>query len=510
MDLSTPGVHDASIAESRHPDVIEMDAASRTGINDIREIIEGVRYAPVSARYKVYIIDEVHMLSTAAFNGLLKTLEEPPPHVKFIFATTEVRKVPVTVLSRCQRFDLKRIEVPALMGLLNKICAAEKVEAEEGALRLIARAAEGSARDSLSILDQAMAQSAGKIEESAVRDMLGLADRTRTLELLERLLAGDIAKSLAMMKEQTDAGADSLAILQDLAALVHQATKTKILNGETDEAASGTERKTLAAIAGGASLAGLNRYWQMLLKGIGEVQTAGDAIAAAEMVLIRLAYVADLPSPEELVRRLDGSAKPAGNAAPAASRPAPVATAPAAPSRAPVSVAQQPRAQAAPRLEAMPQPSGAPQALSRYQRFEDFIADADARKEIRLARELKDDVHLIRFEPGLLEFEPGPRATPDLAARAKRALQDWTGATWMVSLAKGEGAAAPNIRTQMIAADKQRKMEASAEPLVKAILETFPGAKIVDVRDVLAPAASGLGDAPETVPDENDDWDDLT
>ncbi|HXZ67373.1 MAG TPA: DNA polymerase III subunit gamma/tau, partial [Alphaproteobacteria bacterium] len=378
MDLSAPGVHDAAIAESRHPDVIEMDAASRTGINDIREIIEGVRYAPVSARYKVYIIDEVHMLSTAAFNGLLKTLEEPPPHVKFIFATTEVRKVPVTVLSRCQRFDLKRIEVPALIGLLKKICSAEKVEAGEAALRLIARAAEGSARDSLSILDQAMAQSSGRIEEAAVRDMLGLADRTRTLELLEKLLAGDVAKSLEMMKEQTDAGADPLAILQDLAGLVHQATKTKILSGETDEAASETERKSLSAIASAASLAALNRYWQMLLKGIAEVQAAGDAIAAAEMVLIRLAYVSDLPSPEELVKRLDGAAKPAGASAPSPSRPMPVATAPQA-SRAPVSSAP-PRAQAAPRLDPSPQPMGAPQAsLRRFERFEEFIEEADAR-----------------------------------------------------------------------------------------------------------------------------------
>ncbi len=337
-----------------------------------------------------------------------------------------------------------------------------------------------------------------------MRDMLGLADRTRTLELLEKLLAGDIARALEMMKQQTDAGADPLAILQDLAGLVHQATKAKILNGETDEAASETERKTLSAIAGGASFAALNRYWQMLLKGIGEVQAAGDAIAAAEMVLIRLAYVSDLPSPEELVKRLDGTARPAGNGAPAPSRPAPVASASA---RAPMSAA--PRAQAAPRLDPAPQSEGAPQAaLRRFERFEAFVAEADARKELRLARELKDDVHLIRFETGHFEFEPGPNAAADLAARAKRALQEWTGGSWVVSLAKGEGAPAPNVRTQMIAADKQRKSEASEEPLVKAILETFPGAKIVDVRDA-TPAALTRNDEPEAVPDETDDWDEM-
>jgi DNA polymerase III subunit gamma/tau len=498
IDMPVPGVHCAAIAESRHPDVMEMDAASRTGINDVREIIEGVRYGPVAARYKVYIIDEVHMLSTQAFNGLLKTLEEPPPHVKFIFATTEVRKVPVTVLSRCQRFDLKRIDASGLMALLSRISRQEKVTAEDNAMRLIARAAEGSARDALSILDQAIAQSAGTVEEGAVRDMLGLADRTRTIELLHALLVGDAAKALTMMEEQTGAGADPLSIVQDLAGLVHVATKAKVLGGETDDAAPETERKSVEEITGAVGVAHLARLWQMLLKGIQEVQTSGDAIAAAEMVLIRLAYVADLPSPEELVRRLQGGVKLSARPAAAAERPQ---------SSSPRGAgsgggASASRAQAAARIEPSAQSDTPVQPSARLDRFGDLVAEAERRKELRFARELKDDVHLIRFEWGLIEFEPAERAAPDLAARIKRALEGWTGTVWMVSLAKGEGAKPPSARSQRQAAEARLRADAAGEPLVKAILAAFPGAKIVDVRESAA-APAPIADVPEPA-----DWDD--
>jgi DNA polymerase-3 subunit gamma/tau len=476
IDMPEPGVHCAAIAESRHPDVMEMDAASRTGINDIREIIEGVRYAPTLARTKVYIIDEVHMLSAQAFNGLLKTLEEPPPHVKFIFATTEVRKVPVTVLSRCQRFDLRRIEVSELQRYLAKICELEGAKGEPEALAMIARAAEGSVRDGLSILDQAIAQGEGRVEALAVRDMLGLADRGRTLELLELVLAGKPSAALALFAEGARAGADALAVVQDLSALVHHVTKAKIL-GAPEETLPEVERTRLAAIAASAHLAQLGRAWQLLLKGIGEVQTAGDAQAAAEMVLIRLAHLSDLPSPEELVRRLD--------AAP-----------PSQPTRAPERAPPRPQGGGAPpRGSSMAaqaiavQPTPAPAVA--LGTIEAVLAEAERRRERRLAREIKDDMHISRFERGRIEFEPGPRAASDLAARLARALQDWTAERWMIMVVAGAaGPAGPEtVRDRMNAAEAALKTELAKDPLVGAILAKFPGARIVEVRGQEPPPA---------------------
>src|SRR5690606_1503300 len=310
-----PGIHCQAIMEGRHVDVIEMDAASHTGIDDIRDIIEQVRYAPVSARYKVYIIDEVHMLSTQAFNGLLKTLEEPPPHVKFIFATTEIRKVPITVLSRCQRFDLRRVDANLLTGHLKAIAGEEGVEVEDEALAMIARAAEGSVRDSLSILDQAIAHSSGKVTAETVRDMLGLADRTRVIDLFEHLMKGDVAAALQEFRAQYDVGADPATVLTDLAEFNHLVTRMRFVPSAAEDAAlSHEERSRGLEFSRTLSVRVLSRAWQMLLKGMAEVQSCNRPLAAGEMVLIRLAHAANLPTLDEAIKALERAPAGAGNA----------------------------------------------------------------------------------------------------------------------------------------------------------------------------------------------------
>src|SRR5712672_1917904 len=330
------GVHCQAIMESRHMDVLEMDAASHTGVDDVRQINDSVRYAPASARYKVYIIDEVHMLSTAAFNAFLKTLEEPPEHAKFVFATTEIRKVPVTVLSRCQRFDLRRVEADVLMGHLANIAARENVEAEPEALGIIARAAEGSVRDSLSLFDQAIAHAAGVVRADAVRQMLGLADRTRVIDLFDSLARGDIASAFKEFREQYDTGADPIVLLSDLAEFVNFVTRVKIVPATADNVAFGeTERLRAREFASKLSMRVLSRMWQMLLKGIAEVQAATRPAAAAEMVLVRIAYVADLPTPDEAIKMLEqnGDASPvvSGGAAPRGAPASTVSSMPSAP-----------------------------------------------------------------------------------------------------------------------------------------------------------------------------------
>ena len=321
LDLSKEGIHDRAIIEGRHVDVIEMDAASNTGINDIREIIDSVKYGPVSAPSKVYVIDEVHMLSTAAFNGLLKTLEEPPPYVKFIFATTEIRKVPVTILSRCMRFDLRRITPEVMTAYLDGILAKEGLSAEPEALAMIVRAGEGSVRDCLSLLDQAISHGSGAVTAEAVKAMLGLADRARTIDLFEALMAGDIATALGQVGELYAAGADPQTLLADLADFTHLVTRIKIVSAAADDLSlTPDERKRGAELAGRLGMRALSRAWQILFKGFDEVSRAGNALQAAEMVLIRLAYAADLPTPDELLARL-------------ADQPAPVAPQPAPPPR---------------------------------------------------------------------------------------------------------------------------------------------------------------------------------
>ena len=318
ITMPAMGVHCQAIIESRHIDVLEMDAASHNSVEDVRQINDAIRYAPVSARYKVYILDEVHMLSGAAFNALLKTLEEPPPHAKFIFATTEIRKVPVTVLSRCQRFDLRRVDAALLVKHLEGIAGKEKIEVEPSALALIARAAEGSVRDSLSLFDQAIAHAAGKVAAEDVRQMLGLADRVRIVDLFEALMKGDVAAALSELRAQYDIGADPGVVLSDLAEFTHFVTRVKVVPTVADDVSlSEAERVRGRAFAAQLSMRVLSRTWQMLLKGVGEVQASGRPVAAAEMILVRIAYAADLPTPDEVVRSLGeeggAPARPPGN-----------------------------------------------------------------------------------------------------------------------------------------------------------------------------------------------------
>ena len=459
-----------SISESRNVDVQEMDAASRTGIDDIREIIEGVRYAPVAARYKVYIIDEVHMLSKQAFNGLLKTLEEPPPHVKFVFATTEIRKVPVTVLSRCQRFDLRRIDSAELAAYLAGLADKEKVGIEEGALALIARAAEGSARDALSLLDQAIAHGEGEmITADTVRQMLGLADRGRVLDIFEKLMAGKLSESLTDLGALYDAGADPLAVMQDLLETTHFLTRVKVAPAAQGFFDGGSgEAKRAAELAAKLSVASLTRAWQILLKGLFEVRDATRPISACEMALIRLSYAAELPPTDRLVKDLlEGGAVPAprGNGAPV----------PSAPSRAPAASGSAMQARA-------PLPEGAPTASIRN--LEDIVALAATHNAPILKVALENYIHLVHLEPGRIEFRPHPRAPKSLAGDLQQKLRDWTGERWAVSIANQGGA--PTLAEQKQLAKTARFEAVAQEPMVRAVLDRFPGAEIVAVRDVIS------------------------
>jgi DNA polymerase-3 subunit gamma/tau len=465
-----------AIAESRHVDVQEMDAASRTGIDDIREIIEGVRYAPASARYKVYIIDEVHMLSKQAFNGLLKTLEEPPPHVKFIFATTEIRKVPVTVLSRCQRFDLRRIETPELAQHLKKIAEQEKVNIEDGALALIARAAEGSVRDGLSLLDQAIAHEEGTIDAESIRAMLGLADRGRILDLFEKTLGGRIAEALSDLRELYDRGADPLAIMQDLLETTHFLTRVKVAPGAEGFFDGGSaEAKRAAEMAAKLSVPSLTRAWQMLLKGLFEVRDATRPIAAAEMALIRLSYAADLPPTDKLVRDvMDGAGAP-----PARNTPTP----------SPSSGGGNARAQAvrvgesSASVQRAPEPTANAQSAPLIRSIEDLAALAQANNAPVLKVNIENDIHLVRLEPGHIEFRPSARAPRTLSADLAQKLKDWTGTRWMVTVAREGGA--PTIAEARRMARDATFDRVRQEPLVRAVLDRFPGAEIVAVRDLV-------------------------
>ncbi|MXQ11618.1 DNA polymerase III subunit gamma/tau [Microvirga makkahensis] len=470
IHLPELGVHCEAIMESRHVDVLEMDAASHTGIDDVRQIIDGIRYSPVSARYKVYIIDEVHMLSEKAFNAFLKTLEEPPPHAKFIFATTEIRKVPVTILSRCQRFDLRRVEADKLVGHLARICASEGVQAEQEALAAVARAAEGSVRDSLSLLDQAIAHGAGVVTPDTVRDMLGLADRTQIIDLFESVMRGDVPAAFAGLRSQYDAGADPAVILSDLAAFSHVVTRLKLIpEAAKDPALSEIERTRGLDYAQKLSVRTLSRAWQMLLKGIPEVQSSSRPIAAAEMVLVRLAYAADLPTPDEALRALkDGTPLAPGGPAPAPARPSGGTSTSGNMALATSQPQPQPRPQAAPAEPVM-----------RLRRFEDVVALAGERREIVLKAALERDVRLVRFQEGRIELSLTENGSRTIANDLARALQQWTGERWMVSLSSDEGA--PTLREQAVAAERERKEGAATHPLVQAVLSKFPGAQIVNV-----------------------------
>ncbi|AIJ85006.1 DNA polymerase III subunit gamma/tau [Brucella melitensis] len=494
IDLSTPGEHCQAIMEGRHVDVIEMDAASHTGIDDIREIIEQVRYRPVSARYKVYIIDEVHMLSTAAFNGLLKTLEEPPPHVKFIFATTEIRKVPITVLSRCQRFDLRRIESGTLAQHLRRIAEAEKIEVDDASLAMIARAGEGSARDSLSIFDQAIAHGAGSVIAEAVRSMLGLADRARIIDLFEMLMRGDVAGALTEFRAQYDVGADPSVVLTDLADFNHLVTRLRFTPDVAEDVSlSEDERVRGREFAQTLSIRALSRTWQMLLKGIAEVDTATRPVQAAEMLLIRLAHAADLPTLDEAIRGLDNGSvsaprpqpsatpRPNGGSAPQAHGAADAvgssALAPAAggPATAMRIVETPPIQVSAPKpSEAAPQPSVPINSL------QDIIALADKYRDMQFKILVKNCVRPASIAPGRLEIGLTDDAPKSLPSDIAQHLLNWTGIRWVVTVAR-------DVAGQTIAeAEAERRdnlvTDARADPDVAAILAAFPGAKIIDVR----------------------------
>jgi DNA polymerase-3 subunit gamma/tau len=514
------GVCDAcrAISEGRHVDVLEMDAASRTGVNDIREIIDGVAYRAASARYKVYIIDEVHMLSTSAFNALLKTLEEPPPHVKFIFATTEIRKVPVTVLSRCQRFDLRRIEPEVMLAHLARIADAEGAAVAADGLALITRAAEGSVRDALSLLDQAIAHGAGETGAAEVRAMLGLADRGRILDLFAAVMGGDARGALAELAQEYAAGADPAAILRDLAEVTHWVSMLKLAPESAEDPTVGPDERTRGLdFAARLPMRALTRAWQMLLKALEEVATAPNAMMAAEMAVIRLTHVADLPSPEELVRRLTSGTAPAPAApapsAPASSAPAsstlaatpptgsPGARAGAAPARALAQAVAQPMpaSETAPRSE----PDTGP--LARFQSFPDVVALIRARRDISLLVEVESHVRLARYAPGRIEFEPGDGAPPDLAARLAQRLQLWTGVRWGVAIVGSGGE--PTIAEVRAERKGTLHAQALAHPMVQAMLAAFPGAEVREVRapDLTDPTTAPLAPAAEEA--EDDDWD---
>jgi DNA polymerase-3 subunit gamma/tau len=507
--------HCTAIAEDRHVDVIEMDAASRTGVNDIRELIEGVRYRPVTARFKIYIIDEVHMLSSSAFNALLKTLEEPPEHVKFIFATTEIRKVPVTVLSRCQRFDLRRIEADKLAQHLGSIAASEGAKLASNALALIARAADGSARDGLSLLDQAITlvdPSAGETEvtEDQVRTMLGIADRTQLFELYEAVMAGRAADALNQLRRMYEAGADPIVVLQDLLDLTHWLTRCKLTPDVLQQpAVPEAERKRGGALAKDLSLPVLARAWQMLLKGLSEAQYAPQPLAAVEMALIRLMHVADLPTPGDLVRQLSGQ----GPAAAPSPSPAPRGG-----SNGPSSsngpgfgggVASAISTQAVARdpavaQGAVPAPVQAVMPPLRIETFDALVELFKEKKEGILLTHLINDVHLVHFELGRIDIRPTPRAPADLPTRIAACLHKWTGARWLISISGDLGA--PTLKEQAQAAEAEMKRRASEHPLVKAVLDAFPGATIETVRDLKLPEQQDESDAenePAPLPEED-------
>jgi DNA polymerase-3 subunit gamma/tau len=452
-----------AIAAGRHIDVVEMDAASNTGVDDVREIIEAVRYAAVSARFKIYIIDEVHMLSKNAFNALLKTLEEPPAHVKFIFATTEVQKVPITVLSRCQRFDLRRIPQEKLVEHFGRVAAAEGAEVEPEALELVARAAEGSVRDGLSILDQAISHGHGAVSAQAVRDMLGLSDRGRVRDLMAALLAGDARAALDNLRGQYDLGVNPDMVVQELLELTHMITRAKVA-GAVDAAMAEAERETLRDWAERLGFPALHRLWQLLLKGLAEVQSAPVPIQAAEMALLRVIHASSLPDPSELVRRLTSAAADDAAPPPQEERESrePELQMRAAPTPAPVPL----------RPEAK-----APETVAAPPTFAGLVELFDARREPLLATMLHDRARLVRYAPPLLEINlSGARA--DFAQQVMRSLELWTGDRWTVTLTDKAGE--PTLHEQEVAAKAAEREAVLADPAVRKLLSVFPEAELID------------------------------
>ena len=501
IEMPELGAHCQAIIESRHIDVIEMDAASHTGVDDVREIIENARFRPVMARTKVYIIDEVHMLSKNAFNALLKTLEEPPEHVKFLFATTEIEKVPVTVRSRCQRFDLRRIEPEVLINHLAGICAKEQVDIERDALALIARAAEGSVRDALSILDQAIAHGSGggAITALGLRDMLGVADRARIIDLFEAVMKGDAAGALGILKEQYDMGADPAHVLTGLAEFVHFVTKLKLVPSDRpDSSVSPEEASRGGAFAAALSMPVLTRAWQLLTKGLQDMRDAPRPLAAADMVLVRLAYAADMPTPDDVLRKLASAPQGGGDGRASVRQGSPSGGGGASAMAAarPMSVASNtPQTQQRPTAQALP--DAQPQARVEIPRFEDLVTLAQVNRDIQFKIALEQDVRLVRFERGSIEFSLTPGASPQLAQTLMRRLQEWTGIRWMVAVSREEGA--PTLKEQADARAEEKMTGVRAIPLVRKVLEAFPGAQIMAIRaPEVEPEPVTAAIAPET------------
>ena len=464
LSLSAHGRHDASIMAGQHMDVMEMDAASHTGVNDIRDILESVRYAPVEARYKVYVLDEVHMLSTQAFNALLKTLEEPPPHAKFIFATTEIRKVPVTILSRCQRFDLRRVEPEVLVGHLGRIADREGMKIEQEALALISRAAEGSVRDGLSLLDQALvqAESGATVQTATVRDMLGLADRTQTIALFESIMAGRTAEALENFRTLYGYGADPVQVANDLLEHCHAASVAKMLGPNATRLPNDQAQK-LTALGAAISAGTLSRTWQMLLKALDEVRRAPNPADAVEMAIVRLAYAADLPGPEEALKAIQsGGTLPGGGGAPRGGGGGG--------GGASAMLAARPMAQ-----PALPDP----------QTFEAVVALIGDKREITLQMDVERYVKPVSFKPGAIVYEPAAGSPVDLARRLASRLKEWTGRTWLIA-ANGQGGGETLIEIEK-KARSARRAAVEADPFVVSIMQAFPGAEIKEIK-TLAPA----------------------
>ena len=490
LDLAVEGLHCRGIIEGRHMDVLEVDAASRTKVDEIRELLDGVRYAPVEARYKIYVIDEVHMLSTAAFNALLKTLEEPPPHAKFIFATTEIRKVPVTILSRCQRFDLRRVEPEVIIENLEQIAAVEGAKIDPEGMLLIARAAEGSVRDAQSLLDQAIVQADdGQVVGAAqVRDMLGLADRIQTIELFELTMRGRAGEALEAFRTLYGFGADPVVVMLDMLDHAHGASVAKALGADALKLPS-DQAARLAAIGANASAGTLARVWQMLLKAHDETRRAPDPKAALEMALIRLCYVADLPGPEEALKALregapiSGPASTSGGGSSGGGSGGATARQLSPHSQIAHQVQPAPRAQAAP----------APQS------FDEVVALIDAKRDISLKLDVERFVRPIHFRPGAITFEPAPGAPANLAGRLVSRLKEWTGQPWLVVAEGGGGAESAWEREKRQERETRREIE--ADPFVHAVMQAFPGTEITDIRSLPVPAAAEVVQADDDADD---------
>ena len=496
LDMPGLGRHCEAIIESRHIDVLEMDAASHNSVEDVRQINDAIRYTPVSARYKIYILDEVHMLSTPAFNALLKTLEEPPPHAKFIFATTEIRKVPVTVLSRCQRFDLRRVEAGLIARHLAEVCAKENVTAEPEVLGTLARAAEGSVRDALSLLDQAIAHGNSNLTAAEVRAQLGLADRARVIDLFEALMKGDIAAALTQFRGLYDTGADPAAIVADLAEFTHLVTRFKLVPASADDRSLiEAERNRGREFAEALSIRVLSRAWQMLSKGMTEVQSAEKGAQAAEMVLVRLAFAADLPTPDAALRALRDADGGSGNAAGASGA---AADAPIGRPGARLSVAAEGRGRASAAPERDPAPrAGAAAPAPQLSRLEDVVALAAAKRDLQVKHALEQFVRPVSMQDSRLEISVATGAPANLVSNLQAKLSEWTGKRWLVILSAQAGG--PTLAEQAKESQAALERGVRTDPLVEAVLQRFPGAEIVAVRK--RDDASGRGD-PEAGEDD--------